>query len=373
MKITKKSFSKVVKVKYNDLVSIHEQKNFKSFNENVKNAYGFDGLGLIVVEDVPNHWNLKYNFLKQTHELVNLSSEELLSLEKPEVNYGIGWSRGKENYESVPDDKKGSFYAKLHQYNEVYNKNNPYKFGSETYKVDKSKLKNKDINIWPKSIPSLENNFHAIGNQMRNIGIILSDLIDNFIKGEYSSYSVNMGDVIRDSDTNTGRLLHYYPRGENTVKPGEMWCGWHNDHGALTSLCSAIFFNHKNEVVNDKISLPKSGLWIQDRKGEYHKIAFSKDSIAFQIGETYQILSGGKLYATPHAVILDNDIPSDVHRSTFALFMEPRMDYVLNIPKESNIKDVNTHEIYNVPKLQNRFKNNMTFKQFNDITIGNFH
>lgn len=370
IKLTKKTFSKVVKVKYNDLVSLHGKKDFKNFNESVKNAYGFDGLGLIVVEEVPEHWNKKYNFLKQTHELVNLSPEELRSIEKPEVNYGIGWSLGKENYEAVPDDKKGSFYAKLHQYNDMLNNLDK---SSSQYKVDKSKLKHKDTNIWPKSIPTLESNFHEVGNQMRNIGMMLTDFIDNFIKNEYNSYSVNMSNVIKDSDVNTGRLLHYFPRGEKQIKPGEMWCGWHNDHGALTSLCSAIFFNQKNEVVNDIIKLPKSGLWIQDRKGEYHKISYAKDSIAFQIGETYQILSGGKLFATPHAVIIDNDIPSDVHRSTFALFMEPKMDYVLKIPKESNIKDINTHDVYTVPKLQNRFKNNMTFKEFNDITIGNFH
>jgi len=35
----------------------------------------------------------------------------LKKLEKEEINYGLGWSRGKERFRGVIDTGKGSFYA----------------------------------------------------------------------------------------------------------------------------------------------------------------------------------------------------------------------------------------------------------------------
>lgn len=46
-----------------------------------------------------------------------------------------------------------------------------------------------------------------------------------------------------------GRLLHYFahPMEEEDVEKkweGESdWCGWHNDHSALTGLTSAIYID----------------------------------------------------------------------------------------------------------------------------------
>ncbi|KAE9462787.1 hypothetical protein C3L33_05308, partial [Rhododendron williamsianum] len=55
-----------------------------------------------------------------------------------------------------------------------------------------------------------------------------------------------------------------------------------------------------------------------------HKVVFGEDEIAYQIGETTEILSRGHLCATPHCVRAPKgkDV-SGVDRSTFALFMQP--------------------------------------------------
>jgi len=45
---------------------------------------------------------------------------------------------------------------------------------------------------------------------------------------------------------------------------------------------------------------PNSGLYVISRNGKQVKVAFPKDHLAFQIGETAQIHSGGLLQATPH-------------------------------------------------------------------------
>jgi len=73
-------------------------------------------------------------------------------------------------------------------------------------------------------------------------------------------------------------------------------------------------------------------------------IGIPPDHIAFQLGEVFQILSGGILQATPHCVVAPRPPPTStleksqpktqisVYRNTFALFMQPRWDYVLHCP-----------------------------------------
>lgn len=59
------------------------------------------------------------------------------------------------------------------------------------------------------------------------------------------------------------------------------------------------------------------------------------DNVAFQLGEVFQILSGGALRATPHCVRAPRNAGSavkGVYRNTLAVFMQPRWDVVLDIP-----------------------------------------
>ncbi|MCD7461767.1 hypothetical protein HAX54_047066 [Datura stramonium] len=54
------------------------------------------------------------------------------------------------------------------------------------------------------------------------------------------------------------------------------------------------------------------------------KVEYGVDEIAYQIGETTEILSSGRLCATPHCVRAPRgDAASSVDRTTFALFMQP--------------------------------------------------
>ena len=58
--------------------------------------------------------------------------------------------------------------------------------------------------------------------------------------------------------------------------------------------------------------------------------------MAYQIGETSQILSGGKLQATPHVVVTNPDT-SGVSRNTMAVFMGPETTQKMNVPDGTRI------------------------------------
>lgn len=171
----------------------------------------------------------------------------------------------------------------------------------------------------------------------------------------------------------------------------ETACGWHNDHGMLTALIPAMY---QNEVENNDSAYPQceektiedkdSGLFILSRNGDEHRVTIDSphNSIAFQIGETLQLLSGGLLRATPHSV----RNPSiqrfqDYGRSTMALFMEPCLTDPVRIGKQSSLNTLHNYLSRNnstrdpmdtdaiVPSLHSRFTDGMTFGDFHQNTI----
>ena len=111
-----------------------------------------------------------------------------------------------------------------------------------------------------------------------------------------------------------------------------------------------------------------AGLFIRNRKGESVKIKVNADELCFQIGETAQILSGGILQATPHAVMTDSKL-GNVSRNTFALFLEPRGYFVLNSDNENQV--FVEHE--GVPSLRKRWSQGITFGEFSKKTIEFFN
>lgn len=69
-------------------------------------------------------------------------------------------------------------------------------------------------------------------------------------------------------------------------------------------------------------------------------MVYGEGDIAYQIGETTEILSRGQLCATPHCVRApQGEAASGVDRSTFALFMQPDWDEKLVFPEPVNINE----------------------------------
>jgi isopenicillin N synthase-like dioxygenase len=335
--IGRKYFSqKFVKIKYDDLINM---KDSKEIYQSIEEAYGKDGLGILIVENLPkSYYTVKSNLFNLGHQLAHLPQASLQKVERPDLNYSLGWSYGKEKFAGKADLLKGSYYANLYQLS-----------SPDPIPVDK--------NIWPQEVSDLQFFFLFLGGIIREAGTLLLNHIDNYIKSKYPSYDINYKKYIEDSKHNTGRLLYYYSKKhlKGISNPDEEnWCDWHNDHGSLTGLSSAHYLDENGNEASD-LNLTKTGLYIQNRKGEVVKVSYGKEDLAFQVGETLQIHSGGLLHATPHAVKVMDDIPENISRVTFALFMEPNMEVPLSVPKEAKISDIVTGDIYKVPKIQNRF------------------
>ena len=337
-----KSISPVC-IDYNDLAS------GKDLTADIYEAYCSNGLGLLTVKNIHGYSEKRNKLLPLAQKLALLTEAEKSELEKPLDSYSVGWSHGKEHFAGEPDFSKGSFYA------------NP--------EIDTPPEQGEwPNNVWPtKSIRGFERAFKDLGQEMIRIGGLLAIHIDKYIEARHSNYEKStLTNLIKYHKSHVGRLLHYFPQ-SGTDKN---WCGWHNDHCALTALTSSMYLNQTTgEVVSaNEISDQKVGLFIKNRQGEVCKVRAGADELCFQIGETAQILSGGELKATPHAVFTEGKL-DNISRNTFAVFMEPRHNFVLN--------SVDSAKVYidhpDVPSLKSRWSPGIKFGEFHRNTIAAFN
>ena len=332
-----------VSIDYSDLLGTSD------LSSKLDSALGRTGLGIIAVRNIPSYPSLRRKFLKQGHSLALLDASDKAPLIVKGVSYPMGWRHGTDQYHGVPDFSKGSFYA------------NP--------EVESSPVAHEwPANVWPvNSLPGFKENFRGLGQEVIRIGGLLARHLDSFLAPQFSKYSQGMlEDIFVKEKCQVGRLLYYYPQ-QDTVQD---WCGWHNDHSVVTGLTAPMYIDHgTGEIICDgEIEREEVGLFVRNRNKERVKATAEADVLYFQTGEAAQILSGGRLQATPHAVLTDGRI-GNVARSTFAVFMQPRENYVMKTDNE-NAAFIE-HE--GVPSLRGRWKQGMTHGEFFSATMKTFY
>jgi isopenicillin N synthase-like dioxygenase len=208
----------------------------------------------------------------------------------------------------------------------------------------------------------------ALSKVMTDTGALLALQIDAYAQERVSTYPSKMlHRIIREGQSHTGRILHYFPF-ENKGEAEDDWCGWHNDHGSLTALTSALYTDEHGQEI--KFPLKTGGLYAKNRFADVAKIGIPTDMLAFQLGESTQIHTGGYLEATPHCVVRSEELAGKkVGRNTFALFLEPDPLEVMGVPKGVNPENVTEKTAYKIPPIKQRWENGIFFKDFHSRTI----
>eukprot|EP01117_Protostelium_nocturnum_P020393 TRINITY_DN9148_c0_g1_i1.p1 TRINITY_DN9148_c0_g1~~TRINITY_DN9148_c0_g1_i1.p1 ORF type:complete len:372 (+),score=125.40 TRINITY_DN9148_c0_g1_i1:66-1181(+) len=364
----------VVVIPYEDLV--REDSDLSGL---IERAFGFDGIGILAVRGVPGFVEKRKALLPLSQKFATLPDAVKEKTVHKESTYSFGWSHGKEQLEGKPDFSKGSYYN-----NPVFDR--PF----DDEELIKKYPSFAHPNIWPKEdLPELEHAFKDLGTLIVNVGLLLSRHCDAFVSKNSPSYTPGkLTRIIKESKTAKARLLHYFPltkeqasQVENTTVSEEeymsSWCGWHNDHGSLTGLTSAMYLNEKGEEVPNPD--PKSGLYARSRSGALVKATVNSSDLIFQIGETAQIHSGGLLQATPHCVRgAMGPAAAGISRETFAVFMEPEWGEPMNAPEgvdHSNITagSSSKHLPKGVPMLGTRWTGDLDFSQFTNNTLSAYY
>lgn len=350
----------VVVLDFNDLVAGVD------LSDKIRVAYGEDGLGILTVANVPGLSEARDTLLRVAHKFAKLDEVTKNKYAHRESKFSFGWSHGVENLEGKPDVSKGSYYANPQFDVPVANQSLVSKFPAFIHP-----------NIWPtEDCPEMEPAFKALGQLIVLVGHHVAAQCDRYVKSVCESYTDSLlHDTIDQSLCCKARLLHYFPIDASQLPPDEdenfsSWCGWHNDHGTLTGLVSAMFIDSDGNVVEN--TDPTAGLYARSRKSELAKIAIPKDHIAFQIGECAQIHTGGLLQATPHAV-RGSRVPG-VSRETFAVFMEPNWYVPMQGPSSIDPSQAQSQAAAanlprGVPPLASRWNPTQTFGDFTDATL----
>jgi isopenicillin N synthase-like dioxygenase len=319
---------KPVNLDYNDLVQE------KDLSPLIEEAFGPDGLGILTVSNIPQLKQLRDQLLPLAHKFATLPEDVKQRYEHRESNFSLGWSHGKERFNGKLDVAKGSFYANP-QYDEPTR--------------DMDLIKQFPFychpNIWPEEhVPELSHAFKQLGQLIVQVGLLIAKQCDSYVYklwGNAYEPKDKLYQTISNSKTTKGRLLYYFPIPSEHVSEhnddddddqcaADNWCGWHLDHDSLTGLTSAMFLD---SVSGEPVTMtdPKAGLFIRNRKNQVIKATWSPDQLAFQIGESAQIHSGGKLVATPHCV--RGTVQPHVARATLAVFMQPQWDVPMTTPR----------------------------------------
>ncbi|KCV68564.1 hypothetical protein H696_04857 [Fonticula alba] len=319
----------VIVVEYADVINPKAD-----LSAQIEAAFGSNpsALGLILVRGIPELENKVGDLLPLASRLGGLSAEEKAKYEFPDLSYMVGWSHGKERFQGVFDTAKGSWYA------------NP---SSDTPTDDPAELaKYREFaqpNVWPtEEIPQLEGAFKALGQLIVDTGARLAVHCDKFISSQIADFPANyIENVIKNSKATKGRLLHYFPVDNPPASRADdtgSWCGWHLDHGTLTGLTPARYYRGDEET-----SMPDAtaGLYIRNRNGDVLKAPIPRDCLAFQLGQSLQIASGGHLSATPHCVIGPVGLETaGIARNTLAVFMQPNFSEKLYFPQTGSPEEL---------------------------------
>ncbi|TIB75594.1 hypothetical protein E3Q23_02296 [Wallemia mellicola] len=257
----------------------------------------------------------------------------------------VGWSRAKEYMNGMPDTLKGSYYGNplLDRPNvdpEIRRKHPEYYKG----------------NIWPdeeddEEVRGFQEAFKRLGTFVIEVGLLLTRACESFVSPQLQ-IQTNKTDILEGmlarSSAHKARLLHYYPPppsgdGDENDEDQDSWCGWHLDHSLITGLVSAMYMFEQG--ANYK-AIPnpheRAGLYIRNRANNVVKVSIPENALAFQTGEALELLTGGKLHATPHCVRgggagqvrLDGAL-GEVSRETFAVFMQPDVWEQIGGPEET--------------------------------------
>jgi len=376
-----------VTIAYEDLVRCAEEKDDELLRK-IGRAYGYDGMGILCVSGVPELERKRMALLRLSYDFAKLPDEVKTKTETPHAFYQVGWSYGNEKLQGdVPDYAKGSYYA------------NPLvDVPSEDKELIAKYPSFLEPNVWPTAdLPAFEPNFKDMGNTVVSVGRLLAKQCDKYVSSQCGGYqSDKLFKLLTESKCCKGRALHYYPvdeveklmekKGLKAVPAPEGskddtgfsdWCGWHNDHGSLTGLVPAMYIDKDGNLVSNPDT--SSGLYVRSRHGELFKVKTSPGCLAFQIGETAQIHTGGVLQATPHGVRAARGKAAEgVSRETFAVFMEPEYDGTMEIPQGKTVADVQDngaakHLPSSVKTLGSRWKEEMDFGEFSDATFSAFY
>ncbi|CAM0958422.1 unnamed protein product [Alopecurus aequalis] len=234
-------------------------------------------------------------------------------------------------------------------------------------------------------------------NLVNKAGAAVTPVSDNIDALSYRRPGSEDGSCIRSGDGANDVAVQGQGSAISLVN---LWQEWHYDYGVLTVLTAPLFLRSAlGQECQDikECSLPDGHTHLQlFNKRRIFSVRCSQESFIVQVGEAADILSGGKLRSTLHAVSKPLGMPN-ISRETFVVFLQPSWDKTLPCSGNSSADEDDSSDhmelafrsdrsagscseqmlmqeiLKKIPPLSSRLKEGMTFAEFSRQTTKRYY
>ena len=221
-------------------------------------------------------------------------------------------------------DKWGNFFNSEEKMNFKFTETSQdgfFPFRTESAKDNNIKDLKEFFHVYPKTIlpSSLEVITRKIYADLVDLGSTLLGWIENQTpESVKSNFSEPLTNMMKGSDSNLLRILHYPPIKDN-VEKGAVRAAAHEDINLITLLVAGS----------------QPGLQAMDNEGNWHKVPVDKGMITVNVGDMLQMASSGFFPSTSHRVI-NPDSENNVSRFSMPMFLHPRREVLLQSNKTAD-------------------------------------
>lgn len=294
-----------IKVDFGQLVSgtLHPE-----IVDAVERTFGLDGLGVIVVTNIPDFKKVKERVLTNNYLLSSEPPAVLDSLRPsdPALDGEIGFSaKPFFNPFGVWSNRFISFYSGYPEEAPVY---------SEDPKFSEDRR-----NIWPTTVPNFERDLRELNDLMHPCFTGLLKYFDFYLRDKIpESKHGKFHDSFYSRNRIESREIVYTPLEDcaSTESDQHEWDNWHTDFGLMASVLHPMYFTKTGDV----FKLADSCFAIKDRRGIEYEVNLADDEFMITTGESMFIESAGYVSSVPHTVKVRKDVPRNIFRSQSVAF-----------------------------------------------------
>ena len=150
-------------------------------------------------------------------------------------------------------------------------------------------------------------------NSLENVASTLLQWLQSYSPESVNKlFSMQLQDMIEDSESSLLRVIHYPPLSGNE-NTGSIRAAAHEDINLLTMLVAGS----------------EPGLQVLDLDGQWHDVSCDQDTIIVNSGDMLKMASGGYYPSTTHQVI-NPKLTENVSRYSIPLFLHPRDEVILS-------------------------------------------
>jgi isopenicillin N synthase-like dioxygenase len=150
-------------------------------------------------------------------------------------------------------------------------------------------------NVWPNDAEDFKATYLRLGRRLHENGLRLLEAMARGL-----NLAVDVFTKVTEGGPHVTRALKYLELNQAQCEGGVLWGEEHTDFNLLTLLPGGRFYNQADvQVAAPDID---AGLYLRTRSGRKVRGTAPKGAIVIQVGQQLEILTGGKLLATPHVV-----------------------------------------------------------------------